>query len=96
MWRVMSLVLMVLVLGGCGLFGGGAVYKIDLTKPDGTVLHAQAADYTSADSLVLRITHGADGQINGMSFQKIKAQPMSQVSGDVMQKLLGLVPAVTQ
>lgn len=84
------------VLGGCGVFGGGAVYRIDLERPDGSTLHAQAADYTAAESLTLQISHGADGQINGMTFSKQKAQPMSQVSADVLNTLVGLIPGASK
>lgn len=82
--------LLALSLAGCG-----AVYTVSLVKPDGTKLDASARDYASSDSVSLTLQRDAQGEVQSLVFSKTNTQPLSQISGDVLRSIIGLVPGVT-
>lgn len=84
-----ALLILVALLAGCG-----AVYRVSLTKPDGTALIAEARSYTSSDAVSLVMERDkSTGDVTGLRFEKRGTEVMSQVQGDVLRSLVSLIPA---
>lgn len=84
--------LSILFLSGCGALGGGATYRVDITTPDGHILHAQADTVQSSDTVELDfIGNPLTGEIKGLTFKKTGVKE-GQWTNDVINKLIQRIP----
>lgn len=82
-------ILLMPLLAACG-----AVYRVNLTKPDGTAFTAEARSFTSSDAVSLVMERDkATGDVTALRFEKRGTEVMSQVQGDVLRSLVSLIPA---
>lgn len=80
-----------LLLGGCGALGGGASYRVELHRPDGTLLIARADSVESSDIVELQVDRNEADQITGLRFVKKGVEP-GVWSNSVMEEALKRIP----
>ena len=74
-WVSIALAL-ALIIGGCGVLGGGASYRAELTGADGRRFVVRADSATSAEEVTFDfIGNPLTGEITGLRFSKRGVQP---------------------
>lgn len=80
-----------LLLSGCGAFGGGSSYHVEYSLPDGTTVKAYADSVESTKSILFSLSRDAEGRPT-ISFSKEGVSP-GEWQNSAVDRALGIAEA---